>query len=156
MFAKSAARSSPPEWRRSDDRTAGFILSRALKAPRTPDLVARSEYLIYNLVMELGNFETLILLAVLRLEEEDAYGARIRRELLEVADRDASIGAIHATLERLIDKGYVDSRVGEATPKRGGRRKRHYWVSIPGQRALRQALSRIDRLAQGLSALGTT
>ena len=73
----------------------------------------------------LGEFEQLVLLAVLRLGE-DAYGAAIRRELVECAGRDASPGAIFTTLERLEARGLVRSRFGEPTPERGGRRKRYY------------------------------
>jgi DNA-binding PadR family transcriptional regulator len=65
----------------------------------------------------LGEFEQLVMLAVLRLEDE-AYGATVRRELLERAGRDVSPGAIFTTLERLETRGLVASRYGEPTAER--------------------------------------
>src|SRR5687768_2424880 len=75
----------------------------------------------------LGEFEQLVMYAVLRLDDE-AYGAAIRRELLERAGRDVSPGAIFTTLERLEARGLVTSEYGEPTQERGGRRKRFYRV----------------------------
>ena len=68
----------------------------------------------------LGEFELLVLSALLRLGD-DAYGVAIRAEIEERAGRNASIGAVYATLERLEKKGLIRSRMGEATPERGGR-----------------------------------
>ncbi len=99
----------------------------------------------------LGEFEQLILLAVLRLED-DAYGAAIGRELAEKAGRDASPGAIFTTLERLEARGLVRSRYGEPTPERGGRRKRFYRLRSAGQRALERSYTATVRMAQGLEA----
>lgn len=99
----------------------------------------------------LGEFEQLVLLAVLRLEDE-AYGAGISRELREKAGRDASPGAIFTTLERLEARGLVRSRYGEPTPERGGRRKRYYRLRSAGQRALARSYTATIRMAQGLEA----
>ena len=99
----------------------------------------------------LGDFEQLVLLAVLRLEDE-AYGAGISRELREKAGRDASPGAIFTTLERLEARGLVRSRYGEPTPERGGRRKRYYRLRSAGQRALARSYTATIRMAQGLEA----
>jgi PadR family transcriptional regulator PadR len=100
----------------------------------------------------LGEFEQLVIFAVLRLDD-DAYGAAIRRELLERAGRDASPGAIFTTLERLEARGLVTSEYGEPTQERGGRRKRFYRVKPEGRRALAASLDTIKRMARGL-ALG--
>ena len=99
----------------------------------------------------LGEFEQLVLLAVLRLDDE-AYGAAIGRELLKKAGRDASPGAIFTTLERLEARGLVRSRYGEPTPERGGRRKRYYRLRSAGQRALARSYAATVRMAQGLEA----
>jgi PadR family transcriptional regulator len=96
----------------------------------------------------LGEFEQLVLLAVLRLEDE-AYGAAIGRELREKAGRDASPGAIFTTLERLEGRGLVSSRYGEPTTERGGRRKRYYRLRSAGQRALARSYTATVRMAQG-------
>lgn len=83
----------------------------------------------------LGQFEELVLLAILRLED-NAYGLTIRQILEEATQRPVSIGAIYATLDRLERKWLVESRQGEATPERGGRAKRYFKVSGAGVRAL--------------------
>lgn len=95
----------------------------------------------------LGGFEHLLLLAILRLEDS-AYGATIRRELIECADKDVAVGAIYTGLDRLEQKGFVESWVGESTPTRGGRGKRIYRVTLAGRRAL----SDMDRAVRQLSA----
>lgn len=97
----------------------------------------------------LGEFEQLVMLAVLRLDDA-AYGTSIRDELKARADRDVSPGAIFTTLERLEARGLVTSRLGDATPERGGRRKRFYHVSADGRRALSRALKTVRRMARGL------
>jgi len=97
----------------------------------------------------LGEFEQLVLFAVVRLDD-DAYGATIRRELLERAARDVSPGAIFTTLERLEARGLVSSSYGEPTPERGGRRKRYYRVRPEGRKALAASLDTIRRMARGL------
>ena len=99
----------------------------------------------------LGEFEQLVLLAVLRLGE-DAYGAAIRRELVECAGRDASPGAIFTTLERLEARGLVRSRFGEPTPERGGRRKRYYQLRAEGMRALSRSYAAMMRMAKGVES----
>ena len=99
----------------------------------------------------LGEFEQLVLLAVLRLDNE-AYGAAIGRELREKAARDASPGAIFTTLERLEARGLVRSRYGEPTAERGGRRKRYYRLRSAGRRALSRSYTATIRMAQGLEA----
>lgn len=97
----------------------------------------------------LGEFEQLVMLAVLRLDE-DAYGASIRRELLERAGRDVSPGAIFTTLERLEARGLVGSSYGEPTAERGGRRKRYYKVKAEGRRSLAASLDTVMRMSRGL------
>jgi DNA-binding PadR family transcriptional regulator len=99
----------------------------------------------------LGEFEQLVLLAILRLDDE-AYGAAIGRELRDKAGRDASPGAIFTTLERLEARGVVRSRYGEPTPERGGRRKRYYRLRAAGRRALARSYTATVRMAQGLEA----
>lgn len=97
----------------------------------------------------LGNFEEIVLLAVLRLAEQ-AYGARIRQTVAEATERDVSIGAVYATLDRLERKGYLKSWQGEATPERGGRAKRYFRVEGAGVQALNDTAAARNKLAQGL------
>jgi PadR family transcriptional regulator PadR len=97
----------------------------------------------------LGEFEQLVMCAVLRLDD-DAYGASVRDELKDRAARDVSPGAIFTTLERLGARGLVTSRYGEPTPERGGRRKRFYRLTADGRRALARSLDTVKRMARGL------
>jgi PadR family transcriptional regulator PadR len=101
----------------------------------------------------LGDFEQLVLLGVLRLEEgESAYGARIRKEIHTRSGRDVSINAVYTTLDRLEQKGFVRSWVGDATPQRGGRRRKCYAIKAAGTAALRQAYRTFTSMADGLEA----
>lgn len=97
----------------------------------------------------LGDFEQLVMLAVLRLDDE-AYGTSIREELKVKAERDVSPGAIFTALERLESRGLVSSRYGEPTAERGGRSKRFYKPTADGRRALARALRAVRRMVQGL------
>ncbi|HKQ03735.1 MAG TPA: PadR family transcriptional regulator [Blastocatellia bacterium] len=97
----------------------------------------------------LGEFEELVLLAILRLNN-DAYGVPIRQTLEEATGRPVSIGAIYITLERLEGKGYVSSRLGEATSERGGRAKRYYEVQASGIRVLNEARVVREKLLAGI------
>lgn len=98
----------------------------------------------------LGEFEHVVLLTVLRLGE-GAYGAVIRGEIERLTDRVPSIGAVHATLERLERKGLVSSWIGEPTAERGGKAKRHFKIERTGVAALKEARKALDRLHAGVS-----
>ena len=100
----------------------------------------------------LGEFEQLILLALLRLGRE-AYGAAISLEIEEQTGRAVSVSAVHTTLDRLEEKGFIRSRLGDPTPQRGGKRKRHYDVQPSGVRALQHALRGLRRMTAGLEHL---
>jgi len=101
----------------------------------------------------LGDFEQLVLLAVLRLEpQEAAYGAGIRREIHARSGRDVSINAVYTTLDRLESKELLKSWVGEPTPQRGGRRRKFYALRPGGLAALRQAYRAFTAMADGLEA----
>jgi DNA-binding PadR family transcriptional regulator len=99
----------------------------------------------------LGEFEQLILLAILRLDNE-AYGMVIRQEI-GMAGRSASLGAVYMTLERLEEKGYLSSRVGDPTPERGGRAKKYFQVEGSGLIALRHSFKTTTYLCDGLGEL---
>ena len=68
---------------------------------------------------QLGNSELMVILALIRLGD-NAYGVPISEELEKRTGRDVAIGSVYAALERLEDKGFVTSELGEATPV-GGR-----------------------------------
>jgi len=97
----------------------------------------------------LGSFEHLVLAAVAHLGDE-GYGVSIRREIERRTGRSVAIGAVYATLDRLEGKGYVSSWEGEATPRRGGRAKRHFRLQPAGARALRASQRMLERMWEGL------
>lgn len=84
----------------------------------------------------LGEFEELVLTFVAALQE-DAYGAAICDEIETRLKRDVTLSAVHVTLYRLEDKGYIKSHVGGATSERGGRRKRIFTITSAGLAILR-------------------
>lgn len=102
----------------------------------------------------LGEFEQVVLLAILRLGDE-AYGVTIRREIAERTEREPAPGALYTTLDRLEEKGLVASTYGDPTPERGGRAKRYFTVTAPGVRAVARAQRAFQRLMQGLTLPGT-
>ena len=100
----------------------------------------------------LGHFEQIVLIAVMRLGDE-SYGITIRREIEKRTGRSVSLGAVYATLDRLEGKGYVSSRLGEATAERGGKPKMHFKIEAPGQLALRESLRAIGKMVGGVDKL---
>ena len=84
---------------------------------------------------KLGEFEELILLMIIILKD-DAYGLGICEELQEQTMRSVTIGAVHATLVRLERKGLVKSHLGDPTKERGGRRKRLFILTAYGKKVL--------------------
>lgn len=99
--------------------------------------------------LPLGEFEQLVLLALVRLES-DAYGATVRREIEARAGRQVSISAVYTTLERLERKGLVRSWVGEPTAQRGGRRRKYFQLLPAGARALKLAYDAFTSMSAGL------
>lgn len=99
----------------------------------------------------LGDFEQLLLFALLRLGE-DAYGRTIRGEILERTGREVSPGAIYTALDRLEGQGLVSSYLAEGTPARGGRRRRHYRLEPAGETALAVAWAAVHEMAEGHEA----
>jgi PadR family transcriptional regulator, regulatory protein PadR len=97
----------------------------------------------------LGEFEQVVLLAILRLGDE-AYGVTIRREIAACTDREPAPGALYTTLDRLEEKGLVRSTYGDPTPERGGRAKRYFTVTASGVRAVARAQRAYQRLLKGL------
>src|SRR6516162_5536620 len=97
----------------------------------------------------LGGFETLLLLAVIRLDGL-AYGVTVRDELKEQGGKDVAVGAIYNGLDRVEERGLVESWAGDPTPERGGRAKRFYRVTANGIRAIKDTQTAIRKLSSGL------
>jgi PadR family transcriptional regulator PadR len=97
----------------------------------------------------LGEFEQLVLLALLRLGN-GAFGAAIHREIVARTGRDLPVSSVYVTLERLEKKRMVCSYIGRSTPQRGGRRRKHYLLDTAGQRALVRAYRTFGAMTAGL------
>ena len=97
----------------------------------------------------LGDFEELVLLAVAGLGTE-AYAVSIQQRIEQQAKRPATMGAVYTALDRLEQKGFLESWLGQATPKRGGRRKRFYRITNAGMAAVTTARQARERLWDGL------
>jgi len=98
----------------------------------------------------MGEFEQLVLLAILRLDN-DAYGMEIREEIERRTGRDVSYGAVYTTLERLARKGYVTHELGDPTAERGGRARKYFRVGAAGRTALRSTRQALTVMWDGVS-----
>jgi PadR family transcriptional regulator PadR len=97
----------------------------------------------------LGGFELLVLSALIRLGDE-AYGVPIADAITETSGRDAALGSVYVTLDRLSRKGLVTSRVGEPTAERGGRAKTYFRVTAKGLRKLQHTKQTLNALWSGI------
>ena len=98
----------------------------------------------------LGQFEQIVLAAVLALEG-NAYGVTIHARVEELSQpRRVSLGAVYATLDRLEDKGFVSSWLSEPTAERGGRSKRHYRLEAAGESALHESAVTAKRICDAV------
>lgn len=93
----------------------------------------------------LGEFEELVLLTIATLGQE-AYGVTIQQDIENRCNRSISIGALHSTITRLEEKGFLKSWVGGATQERGGRSKRYYEITQAGKKAVADTKSLRDEL----------
>jgi DNA-binding PadR family transcriptional regulator len=100
----------------------------------------------------LGEFELLVMLALIRLGE-DAYGVPISREIEQQTGRNVAFGTVYATLDRLEKKGFVRSSLGDATKERGGRAKRYFRATAAGLHTVRETKDSLMRLWKGLREL---
>ncbi len=98
----------------------------------------------------LGEFEQLLMFALLELEE-DAHGVAIRRAIETKTGRVVSPGAIYTALERLAGRGLVTAEIGGSAPARGGRRRKLYRLEPAGARALQRSFTTLNRMAEGLA-----
>ena len=103
-------------------------------------------------VSSLGEFEQVVLLAILRLADS-AYAVSIRDEIVSNTGRDVSRGSIYITLDRLETKGFLRSRLADSTPERGGRAKRYYELRPRALEALRKNRRDLITLWRGLESV---
>jgi PadR family transcriptional regulator, regulatory protein PadR len=98
----------------------------------------------------LGEFEQLILFALVALPAEECYGVPIRALIERRTGRSLSAGAVFTGLERLTARGLVSSDLGEPTAERGGRRKRMYRLEAAGARELARSVQTLQVMSEGL------
>jgi PadR family transcriptional regulator PadR len=101
----------------------------------------------------LGEFELILILTILRLGDE-AYGVPLSRELTLLRGRDVSSASVYAALDRLELKGLITSRLGESSPERGGRAKRYFRVTAEGIRSANETRNVLIKLWNVLPATG--
>ena len=101
----------------------------------------------------LSNFEFMVLLALIRLGE-DAYGVPIAAAIEDTTGRAVSLGSVYAAPARLEGKEFISPRIGDPTPERGGRAKRHFRVTARGVREAKAARKAFSRLWAGIPELG--
>jgi PadR family transcriptional regulator, regulatory protein PadR len=101
------------------------------------------------MALVLGSFEQAVLLAIVRLRDE-AYGRAILKGVEERLQRAVPPGAVHATLDRLEQKGLLSSKLGSGTPVRAGRARRYYRLKPAGLSALNDARAAVDNIWRGL------
>ncbi|UFH57781.1 PadR family transcriptional regulator [Spirosoma sp. KNUC1025] len=99
----------------------------------------------------LGEFEEVVLL-VLAACSEEAYGVIIWEQLQQQTGRTITMSAVHATLYRLEEKGFLSSQLGGATAERGGRRKRFFALTALGSKALLEIQAMRQQLWQAIPA----
>jgi PadR family transcriptional regulator PadR len=100
----------------------------------------------------LGGFELLVLLALIRVDDE-AYGVPIAEAIEQSSGRDVAMASVYITLDRLERKGFVSSRLGEPTAERGGRAKTYFRITAKGLKEVRRARRTLVRLWQGVPQL---
>jgi len=84
---------------------------------------------------QLGEFEELTML-IIGILHTNAYGLSIRQEMIDQTGRKVAIGAVHSALNRLEQKGFLKSKLSDATHERGGRRKRLFRITSEGKIAV--------------------
>jgi len=100
----------------------------------------------------LGNFDLMLLLALLRLGDE-AYGVMIAQELEQQTGREVVVASVYARLERLQERGLVISSLGDPTPERGGRAKRYFRITGAGIHEIRDSRRSLMNMWKGLPEL---
>jgi DNA-binding PadR family transcriptional regulator len=102
----------------------------------------------------LGELEELVLLAVATLND-NAYAVTVKSEIEEKANRTLNVSAVHTSLYRLEDKGFLESEIGGATKTRGGKSKRLFNVTAYGFKVLKEAQELKQSFWKGIPQLST-
>ena len=98
----------------------------------------------------LGEFEQLVLLAIVHLGDDNVYGVPIAEEIERRTGRSVSPAAVYVTLRRLEQKGLLSSTLSDPTPERGGKARRCVKLSTAGAERLRASRQALDSMWHGL------
>jgi DNA-binding PadR family transcriptional regulator len=101
----------------------------------------------------LGEFEVVVLMAVLHLQADGAFGSAILNDIKRRSGRAASRGSVYITLDRLEDKGLLASKVSAGTAVRGGRAKRVFRLTARGTEQLKHSVTLLARMHKGLEPI---
>ena len=100
----------------------------------------------------LGEFEEIVMLAIGVLHPK-AYGVAIKDEIIERSGRNVTLSAVHTSLHRLEEKGFLESEFGESSNKRGGKRKKYFFITAYGANALEEVKELREQLWSDMSHL---
>jgi PadR family transcriptional regulator PadR len=100
----------------------------------------------------IGEFEHLVLLAILQLGQE-AHAAGVRERVEQDADRRVTRGALYATLDRLTSKDFLAWELEDPTAARGGIPRRRFRVTASGVEVLRRTHAAVRKLSRGLESV---
>ena len=104
---------------------------------------------------KIGEFELLVLLAILR-QGSEPYANRVREDLEENADRSVTRGALYRTLDRLRAKGLIEWEMEPSSvPERGGHPMRRLSVTEEGVETARASRDILLTFFEGLSPVET-
>src|ERR1700741_1363966 len=98
---------------------------------------------------DLSALEQQVMLAMMRLHPSP-YGVAIRQHITEKTGKADSLGSVYAVLDRLQERGYATSRLGEPTAERGGRAKIYFTLTASGEATLRRSLEALRALQTGI------
>ncbi len=101
----------------------------------------------------LGEFEQLVLLAILRLDNQEAYGVPIVEQIQERTGREVSRTAVYVALTRLEKRGLVSSRMGDPTPERGGKAKRYFRLEPAAIERIKESKAALVQMWDGLEVI---
>jgi PadR family transcriptional regulator PadR len=101
----------------------------------------------------LGEFEAVVLMAVLHLQSDGAFGSAILTEIKQRSGRAASRGSVYITLDRLEAKGLLASRLSPGSAARGGRPKRVFKLTARGTEQLKHSVALLARMHKGLEPI---
>ena len=136
-------------------RPSAFVdTCRPLVQPRPRLLLVYLFYIVEEMSKGryFGELELMVLLTLVRLGD-GAYGVPISKHLRNIAGREVALGSVYAALDRLEQKGFVTSMLGDPTPERGGRAKRYFRVTRAGLKALRMTRTVLTNLWRGVPLL---